>query len=106
MQAYNITGHSYDSLCYVMNLDGRKCLFSGDAFFFGGLIGVLNYPMSSIEGYHLDMPKLSRLSIDALFPGHGLFCLKNGQSHIDKVIKNLDNIIMPYNFGQVPYPGF
>jgi len=104
IRAINVTGHSDDSVCYLMNLDGRRCLFNGDTFFFGGVLGLLNYPMSSLEGYHRDMPKLKNLGVDALFPAHGLFCLKNGQSHIDKAIKSLDNIFVPYNFGQVPYP--
>lgn len=104
IKAINVTGHSDDSICFLINLDGRKCLFNGDTFFFGGILGLLNYPMSSLAGYHKDMPKLKDLGIDALFPAHGLFCLKNGQDHIDKAIKNLDNIYVPYNFGQLPYP--
>lgn len=104
IRAINVTGHSDDSICFFMNLDGRKCLFNGDTFFFGGILGLLNYPMSSLEGYHKDMPKLRGLEVDALFPAHGLFCLKNGQDHIERTIKNLDNIFVPYNFGQIPYP--
>ena len=102
IRAINVTGHSYDSLCYFMVLDNRRCLFNGDTFFYGGVMGLLNYPMSNIEGYHKDMPKLQGLNIDALFPSHGLFCLKNGQEHINKVIKNLDSIFVPYNIGQLP----
>lgn len=100
IKAINVTGHSYDSLCYLMNLDGRKCLFNGDTLYFGGVIGLLNYPMSNLEGYHIGLPKLKGLNIEGLFPGHGLFCLKNGQSHIDAALKQLDSIFVPVSVGQ------
>lgn len=98
--AINVIGHSYDSTCFMMNLDGRKCLFSGDVLYFDGVIGLLNYPMSSVMDYHVGLPKLKSLAIEGLFPGHGLFCLKNGQDHIDKALKNLDIIFVPPSVGQ------
>lgn len=104
IKAINVVGHSHDSLCFMMELDGRKCLFNGDTFFLGGLLGLLNYPMCSLDLYHTGMAKLKNLGIDALIPSHGLFCLKNGQAQIDKAIKSLDNIFVPYNIGQIPYP--
>ena len=99
--AINVIGHSYDSVCYMMDIDGRKCLFNGDTVYYEGIIGLLNYPMSSLMDYHKGLPKLKGLGVDALFPGHGLFCLKNGQDHIDRALSNLDIIFVPPSVGQV-----
>ena len=101
IQAINVIGHSYDSACFLMELDGRKYLFNGDTVMFGGVVGLINYPMSSIEDYHTGLPKLKDLGIDGLFPGHGILMLKNGQSHIDTALKQLDSIFMPQSVGQM-----
>ena len=98
--AINVIGHSYDSVCYLMKLDGRKCLFSGDIIYEGGVIGLLNYPMSSLEGYHEGLPKLKNLEIDALLPGHRMFTLSNGQEIIDAALMHLDGIFVPPSVGQ------
>ena len=73
--AINVIGHSYDSMCYLMELDGRKCIFSGDVVYYEGIIGLLNYPMSSHMDYHKGLPKLKDLDIDGFYPGHRVFCV-------------------------------
>ncbi|MCD6308459.1 MAG: MBL fold metallo-hydrolase [Candidatus Latescibacteria bacterium] len=100
IRAINVIGHSHDSTCYLMTLDGRTCLFNGDTVYNEGVLGLINYPMCGIEWYHEGLPKLKGLGVDALFPGHGLFCLSNGQEHIDAGIHNLDSIFMPRAVGQ------
>lgn len=102
--AINVAGHSKDSCCYLMELDGRRCLFSGDVVYNGGVLGLLNYPMSSLEEYHEGLPKLRGLGVDGLFPGHGLFTLKNGQEHIDAGLKQLDSIFVPHSVQQTFLP--
>lgn len=100
IKAINVIGHSFDSTCFLMELDGGRCLFSGDIVYHGGVIGLLNYPMSSLEDYHAGLPKLKELGVDGLFPGHGLFCLKNGQEIIDAGLKQLDSIFVPHSVKQ------
>ena len=100
IKVINVIGHSYDSTCFFMELDGRKCLFNGDTVFMGGVIGLLNYPMSRLEDYHIGLPKLKGLDVDCLFPGHGLFCLENGQAAVDAALKQLDSIFVPHSVGQ------
>ncbi len=100
IKAINVIGHSRDSVCFLMELDGRTCLFNGDTLQFGGVIGLINYPMCSIEDYHIGLPKLKGLGVDGLFPGHGIVTLKNGQAIIDAALKQLDNIFMPQSVGQ------
>lgn len=100
IRAINVIGHSHDSMCFLMDLDGRRCLFNGDTFYHGGVIGLLNYPMSSMEGYHQGLPKLKDLGVEALFPGHGIMCVRNGQNVIDSALKQLHSIFVPQSVGQ------
>ncbi|MFC1650900.1 MBL fold metallo-hydrolase [Candidatus Latescibacterota bacterium] len=100
IKAINVIGHSHDSVCYLMELDGRTCLFSGDVVYEGGVIGLLNYPMSSLEWYHAGLPKLKGLGVEGLYPGHGLFSVKNGQVTIDAGLKQLDSIFVPHSVKQ------
>lgn len=100
IKAINVIGHSHDSLCYLMDLDGRRCLFNGDTLYYGGVIGLLNYPMSSMEWYQVGLPKLKNLAVEGLFPGHGIMCIKNGQAIVDLAIQQLNNIFVPQSVGQ------
>ena len=100
IEAINVTGHSHDSMCYVMQLDGRKCLFNGDTFYYGGVLGLLNYPMSSMEWYHQGLPKLKGLGAEGLYPGHGILCIRNGQAAVDAALGQLNNIFVPQSVGQ------
>jgi glyoxylase-like metal-dependent hydrolase (beta-lactamase superfamily II) len=101
--ALNITGHSPDAVCYIMNLDGRKCMFNGDTFYYGGILGLLNYPGSDLHEYHRSLPRLQNLGIEGLYPGHGLFCITGGQAVIDAAFKNLKaGVFVPFSVGQIP----
>jgi hydroxyacylglutathione hydrolase len=106
ISALNIPGHSPDSVCYIMELEGLKCIFNGDIFFWGGILGLLNYPGSNLVDYHKTLPRLHGLGIDGFFPGHGLFCQRGGQSIIDSAIRNLKaGVFVPYSVGQMPIGG-
>jgi len=100
IEAITVIGHCPDMTCFMMELDGIRCLFNGDTVTEGGILGLINYPMCSIHDYHIGFPKLANLGIEGLFPGHGLFMLKNGQDHIDKGLASLDSIFMPPSVGQ------
>ncbi len=101
IKAINVEGHSTDSLVYIMELDGRKCAFVGDIFMVGGELGLLNWPDSDLAKYRRDRHKLENLGIDAIFPGHKLFTVQNGQAEIDKAILQLDGIFVPLSIGQL-----
>lgn len=102
--AINSIGHSLDSICYQVELDGRRCLFSGDVLYDGGVIGLLNFPMSSLADYQVGLPKLAGLGIEALFPAHGMFTLSNGQATIDLALRQLDSIFVPHSVKQTFLP--
>lgn len=79
-------GHTRGATCYLVEGGGETLLFSGDTVFWGGLIQLLNTPGSEISEYRRGVLALAGLNVDCLFPGHGLWALRNGQAHIDKML--------------------
>lgn len=98
IRCMQLKGHSVGLLCYLLEVGGKRILFSSDYIFHGGRIGLLNCPGSDLGAYRNDIGKLSGLRIDALFPGHKMFTLHDGQRHIDKAIKSLENAFVPNTF--------
>ena len=88
-------GHSVGSVSYLIELDGRNCLFSGDVVFHGGRISLENTGMSSVQDYARTFDMLSTVSVDALFPGHLTFSLRNGKRHIEAAATYFRNLSLP-----------
>lgn len=99
-EAVRVRGHSEDSFCLLTELDGVRALFPGDVVFYGGLLGLINAPGSTMEGYRADLPRLAGLGVEALLPGHGLFTLRGGQRHIDCALDQLGRNFVPRMIGQ------
>lgn len=100
-KAISVDGHSLDSICYLVEINGSRNLFAGDVLFYGGVIGLINASGSTMEGYRKDLSKLARLEIDGLYPGHFLFTVTGGQRHIDAAIDQLKKGSMPQTVGQI-----
>lgn len=98
--AIAVEGHSADSICYLVEIAGRQNLFAGDVIFYGGIIGLINAPGSTMEGYRRDLKKLANLNIDGFFPGHFLFTVTGGQRHIDAAIEQCAKGSIPQTVGQ------
>lgn len=86
IQAIHTPGHTRGSVCYQVSTGSDVLLFSGDTVFWGGLIQLLNTPGSDISEYRRSVQALAGRGIDFLFPGHGLWALRSGQAHIDKML--------------------
>ena len=95
IQVIHTPGHSPDSMCYLADIKGKRCLFSGDVVLHDGLLLFLNCPGTTMEGFRNSMPKLANLGIEALMPGHGPFVLNTGQEHVDKAIEALKHLAPP-----------
>jgi glyoxylase-like metal-dependent hydrolase (beta-lactamase superfamily II) len=93
-------GHTRGSVCYRVDTPGDTLLFSGDTVFWGGLIQLLNTPGSEISEYRAGVQRLQNLGVDCLFPGHGLWALRNGQAHIDKMLYYFKRSALP----PMPFP--
>jgi glyoxylase-like metal-dependent hydrolase (beta-lactamase superfamily II) len=92
----HVPGHSVDAFCLMID----DALFSGDVVFYGGVLGLINAEGSDLGGYRSSFHKLGGLGIDALFPGHGLFTLRDGQKHIDAASEQLRKGVVPRMIGQ------
>jgi glyoxylase-like metal-dependent hydrolase (beta-lactamase superfamily II) len=97
ISAINVPGHSIGSICYLVKGQDGTYLFSGDVVFHKGEIGLLNCPGSSLEDYRNHIGKLKGLGVDALFPGHAMFCLTNGQWYLDACIESFQRLVAPKN---------
>lgn len=97
-EAIHTPGHSKDSLCFYMEDDHCRALFSGDVVFFEGKIGLLNRSGSNLEDYRENFSKIASLSFDALLPGHNLFVLRGGMQHVETAALALQQLSPPPNF--------
>lgn len=73
--------------CFYMEADDGN-VFASDFVFINGDIGLLNAPGSNLASYREDIGKLKNLQVDAMFSGHRLFLLKDGQAHIKRLLSN------------------
>lgn len=93
-------GHTRGAMCYHVDAPGGSILFAGDTVFWGGLIQLLNTPGSEISDYRRGVQVLSGLGVESLFPGHGMWALRHGQAHIDKMLYYFRRSAVP------PMPAF
>jgi glyoxylase-like metal-dependent hydrolase (beta-lactamase superfamily II) len=98
LRMIGVRGHTRDSTCFLWEADGSRALFTGDVVFYAGAIGLINADGSSLEDYRRELPKLAELGVDMLFPGHSVFVLQNGQKHINRALKKLQDFVLPESF--------
>ncbi len=91
-------GHSRGSVSALLNVQDKTVLFSGDTVFFGGTLGLLNLPDSSLTEYKEGLKKLKGLSVDCLLPSHSGFTVGCGQVHIDMAGAALEGLGVPKMF--------
>jgi len=77
-------GHSRDMLGYLFRTPRDMLLLSA----------VYD---CSVQDYVSSLKKLAELQVDALFPGHGLWAVKEGSTHLRAAAKPLDRLLLPPN---------
>lgn len=102
LTAIEVPGHNPGCLCLFTKIDGLKVLFAGDVINCGGVISLGNWPGSNLQDYQKGMKKLAGLEIDALFPGHLMWTLSNGQNAIDLANRAFAGLFPPPNINMVP----
>jgi glyoxylase-like metal-dependent hydrolase (beta-lactamase superfamily II) len=95
MKGYVLPGHSLEDMVYHGKIDGKQCLFTGDGVFAAGQVLIQSLHDVSIYPYKIHMKKISELPIDALFPGHGVFCLENGGDHVKAAVAKFESGLIP-----------
>jgi glyoxylase-like metal-dependent hydrolase (beta-lactamase superfamily II) len=97
IQAISTPGHSEDMLSYVVQKPDRTLLFSGDAVFHGGRVLISDVYDCDVPAYGRSLRTLAKISIDALFPGHGMWTVRGGGAHLAKAVEYLDKLLLPPN---------
>lgn len=77
------------------SIDGKNCLFSGDCVFAQGQVLIQSLPDVSIFPYAEAMRRIATLPIEAIFPGHGVFCLENGGSFVQAAVDKFNAGLIP-----------
>lgn len=90
-----LPGHSIESVCYLVEKNDRRYLFSGDSIYVNGVLSLINCYGSTMEGYRNNIHKLADRNIDALIPSHFRLTMSGGQKHIDKAIELLGFSSLP-----------
>lgn len=90
-----LPGHSIESVCYLLEKNGKRYLFSGDSIYLDGRLSLINCYGSTMEGYRRNIGKLAERKIDALIPSHYRFTMSGGQEHVDQAILALEYSSLP-----------
>ncbi len=95
LTAYMCPGHSLQDMVIYGKIDGKNCLFSGDCVFAQGQVLIQALPDVSIFPYAEAMRRIVKLPIEAIFPGHGVFCLENGVSFVQAAVDKFNAGLIP-----------
>jgi hydroxyacylglutathione hydrolase len=95
LECLETPGHSSGHLSFMLEHRGRTSLFAGDVVFHGGAILLQNIHDCRLEQLIASLRRLRTLAVDALFPGHLAFSLRNGQRHIERANEILDALLIP-----------
>lgn len=94
-EVVSIRGHACDHVAYLTEVDGLRACFIGDAVYPDGSVSLLNTPGSSLADYRADIDNLQGRDVDALFTGHGLPQLRDGQDGINGAAEALTGMYTP-----------
>ena len=97
LQVVASEGHSAGHCCYVLEADGQKALFVGDAIQCGGKIALQAIWDCDLQKYVDTIHRLNAIKPDLLLPGHGCVALNRGYLHIEKAEKILETLALPKN---------
>jgi hydroxyacylglutathione hydrolase len=95
LECIDTPGHARGHVSFILDYDGRRSLFGGDAVFYGGRILLQSTHDCSLQETIATLRKLRGLAIDALLPGHLAFSLTYGQRHIETANRVLDRLLVP-----------
>ena len=92
---YMTPGHSLQDMVVYAEIDGKKCLFTGDFVFAQGMVLIQALPDVSIYPYVEAMRKINDLEFDAAFPGHGVFVLEGGHKFVEFALAKFNVGLLP-----------
>lgn len=87
IEAIATPGHSRGHLAYLVELGGRRLLFSGDLVFARGRVAILGTPDSEVHLLAKSLDDVAECSPDALLPGHAEVVLEGATDHIQIAVE-------------------
>jgi glyoxylase-like metal-dependent hydrolase (beta-lactamase superfamily II) len=91
-------GHTPGSVCFLLQVEGKNLLFSGDTVLYDGRLGWQGNPYADNTQYLASLEKLARFKLeprrterfqfDLLLPGHGALSLDKAYLDIDKALEH------------------
>jgi len=91
-------GHTPGSVCFLLDVDGKNLLFSGDTVLYDGRLGWQGNPYADNRQYLASLRKLAGYSwngapvqFDALLPGHGAMSLDKAYLDVEKARASVED---------------
>ena len=94
LRTVQVPGHSHGIAGFLVEGEPRS-FFSSDIVFIDGTVGFGNWPGCNLDNYRNNIGKLKGLGVEQLFPGHFMWTLRDGQSHLDTAIRNFRGAWLP-----------
>ena len=94
LRTIQVPGHSHGIAGFLVESDPRS-FFSSDIVFINGNVGYGNWPGCNLDNYRNNIGRLKNLLVEQLFPGHFMWTLRDGQTHLDAAIQNLKGAWLP-----------
>ena len=94
LRAVQVPGHSHGITGFLVE-DEPKSFFSSDIVFINGNVGFGNWPGCNLDNYRNNIERLGNLGVEQLFPGHFMWTLREGQTHLDTAIRNFKGAWLP-----------
>jgi glyoxylase-like metal-dependent hydrolase (beta-lactamase superfamily II) len=88
-------GHTPGSVCFLVKLEGKNLLISGDTVFYDGMLGWQANPYADNRRYLASLEKLEHFTLDApvhwdvLLPGHGAISMDRAYLDVQKCRENM-----------------
>jgi hydroxyacylglutathione hydrolase len=97
LEVLNTPGHSHDMISFLVRKPGKLSLFSGDTVFHGGKILLSDIYDCDVPAYSRSLRRLAALNVDALFPGHMMWTVRDAHLHLKKAAEPLERLLLPPN---------
>ena len=91
LRVIHTPGHTPGSVCFLLDVDGKNLLFSGDTVLYDGRLGWQGNPYADNRQYLASLRKLSSftwngaaIQWDMLLPGHGAMAIDQAYRDVEK----------------------
>jgi glyoxylase-like metal-dependent hydrolase (beta-lactamase superfamily II) len=90
-------GHCKGHVSFVIETEGKRALFSGDAFFPEGKILLQDIWDCALQESLRSIERLSIFHVDHLLAGHGVPVINDAQDHFKIAMDRMSNLVVPIN---------